>query len=236
MSNHSNSKFTFGNILLGMLALGTLIVSALIALLYFEVTRTPKRTASVAEDNNSQPVTKVEAMLPDGATVVRKVGVGGAASQAAASQSADPNRQQEADAAANALNNGLAPPPINTRALTSGQRVQRSKPRPKRPPREYNGEAQQARNSGERSSRNNANTGNSSSNGEIALEPVNVPPRERSVRPRRSERGDTASGGERSSRSRNSQSSGGERELTPVRPQSRPAQNNKQSEAIDALF
>lgn len=222
MSKNSNSKFTFGNIMIGLLALGTLIVSALIALLYFEVTRTPKRTAAVVQEN--APAATVEAMSPNGAVAVRKIGVDGSAASQAASQPDDPNRQQEAEAAANALNSSIAPPPVNTRALTSGQNVPR-KPRPKRPPRENSDSARNSERS--RSSQNNTT-------GEVALEPVNVP-RERPVQPRR-ERSDSGSG-ERGSRSRNnSQSSGGERELTPVRPPSRQPQNNKQSEAIDALF
>ncbi|WP_027009484.1 hypothetical protein [Conchiformibius kuhniae] len=215
MSNHTNSKFTFGNILLGLLALGTLIVSALMALVYFEVTRTPKRTAAIVQQENGASAAPVEAMSPDGRPVTVATANPGAE---AASAPADPDRRKEAEAAASALNadSAAALPPVNTRALTGGQQVPR-KPRPKRPPRET-ANAEAAQNT---RSQRSQNTG-----GEVALEPVNVP-RERPLPPRNR---NSDSGNSRPSRQ--SQASSGERELTPVRP----AQNNRQTEAIDALF
>lgn len=208
------SKFTFGNILIGLLLLGTLTVITLIILVYFELTRTPKHTPSLPMET-SAPALPVEAMSPDGRPVAPAVQHNNLNNpqQKAASETAI---QKEADEAVAALKTDDNP--INTRALTAGTPPPR-KPRPRRPKEPTGENAQNNRH-------NNANRG------EVALEPTNTPPRgERPLTPRNS-RNSESSGS--TQRARNNNDSG-ERALSPVKP---PQRNNhdKPSEAIDALF
>lgn len=206
------SKFTFGNILLASLLLGTVIVIGLIVLVYMELTRPAQRTAAV-QDNTASAVRRVEIMSPDGKPV-QKLTADGTQPQTASEAAA---RSKEADAAAAALNADSSER-LNTRALTSGAQV-RKPPRPKR--REYSANGTNNGNT-KYGSRNSGNSSGSrgEAKGEVALEPVN---RERPLPPRRERSG---------SRSESKGETSGERTLQPVKPQ----RSNKQSEAIDALF
>lgn len=60
---HQLGKITFGNILLVILVLGTLVVGGLMYKLYQALTETPERTANWQQQQQQQPI---EVMSPDG--------------------------------------------------------------------------------------------------------------------------------------------------------------------------
>lgn len=219
--SRTDSKFTFGNILLGLLLLATVVVIGLIVLVYFQLTRPTQRGTGQTAAIEAPAKQPVEIISPDGKTV-RTDAAGSQPQSAQASAAAQ--QQQEADAAAAALNTQTANAPINSSALTGGAAVPR-KPRPRkpRPPKENteygsNGEPS-ARSSKYRQRNHNADSG------EIPLEPTNRAPREsrreRPLVPRNSERREARNDHE------------GERPLTPVKPK---RQSKQPSEAIDNLF
>ncbi|MDO5355882.1 MAG: hypothetical protein Q4E77_00085 [Conchiformibius sp.] len=213
----SKTKFTFGNILLSLLLLGTVVVIGLIVLVYFQLTSTGQRSSRQQPVAESTPNRPIEIMSPDGKPAFRPQNADGSQPPQAASDTV----QQEADAAANALKADNSP--VNTRALTSGAYVPR-KPRPPRQPRvkrekEYGNRGYAANNGDSQSSKSG------SLKGEVPLEPVNRAPREKPLVPKNSERANRERG--------NNNNNSGERQLTPVKPI---RQNKQQSESIDALF
>lgn len=93
----TRSTFTFGNILLTLLVIGTFAVSALIFILYKELTKTPEITANLHQEQHK---TQIEIMSPDAKAGDKPVYRDTAAdntAQTVAAPSNKPNAAQSAD-------------------------------------------------------------------------------------------------------------------------------------------
>lgn len=164
--SHYKNKLTFGNIIIGLLLLGVIIVISLIALVYFELTQTPKRTA--AQQAGTNPTMSVEAMSPDGRTITRPI-------PRRIDHQINASEAAAADAAASALNAEQETDPLDTSALTSGRRVQHRA----RPKRQHKEPQNQQHNTNEQTQQHNPNNATK----EVPLEPINVP-HEHPVKPK----------------------------------------------------
>lgn len=209
MSN-TKSKMSFGNILLSILLLGTLIVIGLIVLVYFQLTDSSQRTTNTQIQNTStQPPQTVSILLPDGSEKERRV-IDPNHNQQSASQttSASTTANQDADNIANSFKNDHSEQ-LNSRALTGGNIYAPHRPRLK-PKHDNNLSNNTSINNYRSYNRSYSNRNNNKA--EVPIEPNNTM-HERPLQPKNSHQN----------------SNTGEQPLTPIKPK-------KQSESIDALF
>lgn len=209
MSN-TKSKMTFGNILLSILLLGTLIVIGLIVLVYFQLTDPSQRTTnSQIQNTSTQPPQTVSILLPDGSEKERRVVDPNHQSASQTTTPASATINQDADNIANNLKNDQSDQ-LNNRALTGGNIYTPRRPRPK--PRHDNTASNTNNTSNNyRSYNRNSYTNHGNNKGEVPIEPNNT--HERTLQPKNSHQN----------------SNTGEQPLMPIKPK-------KQSESIDALF
>lgn len=231
MSRDSDSKLTFGNILLSLLLLGTIVVIGLIGFVYFELTRTPQHAPLKLDQPTDSTQQKIDALSPQGKTQSiyqeRRPSLPPQASQA---QPTTENNKQTAEAVdAPVYANDVAPPVVKPKP-----------PKPPKPPREKTQTAQEDttippptklspnNNKGEVVLQPTNTPAPRRETGERTLQPKNIP---QNIQPLNSGRSSDDSG---NSRSRNQNSGGGERVLQPKNPPRQ--QQNDGGSNIDNLF
>lgn len=245
MSYESESKLTFGNILLGLLLLGVVVVIGLIVFVYFALTK-PSSSKGFTPQPDNPPAQTIDRLSPDGRTlpsVPRAQALNNGAKPA--ETNTDSAQQTAADKAAKELDMGT--PTMNARdvaATQSGETKPKPvvKPKPVKPkPVQNNNDA--TANTSERNSGERPLTPINKNTGERPLEPINKrTPRndstaaERPLPPKNSAPAQTTrrndDSGSRSSSNRSSDSSG-ERPLKPV---DKPRNSGGGGNNIDNLF
>ncbi|QMT31925.1 hypothetical protein [Alysiella filiformis] len=252
MSYESESKLTFGNILLGLLLLGVVVVIGLIVFVYFALTKQSNNKNTILP-TDAPPSQSIDRLSPDGRALpsVPRAQASGenAKPKTAANATDNTTANSHGDKIAKELNGDNAA--INARDVAIAPerpaRTERPKPiyKPKPKPAVANNNdadsANSERNTGERTL-----TPTNKIAGERTLEPTNKPrfvPRsdstsgERPIQPSnrtntsRSTRNDDASSGSRSSGSRNSDSFAEK----PLKPLNKPRSNGG-GDNIDNLF
>lgn len=254
MSYESESKLTFGNILLGLLLLGVVVVIGLIVFVYFALTKNSSSKTNFTP-NDTPPAQTIDQLSPEGKTLPSVPRAQALDGKKASAPVANPDSAQQnaADKVVKDLATD-APPNMAGRDVLANNAVagERPKPKPKPKPKPVNPDAAA---NGERNNTAVAGekplTPTNRIAGERDLQPTNKRPTQRNesvagerplqpqqninrqpaIQPARSTRNDDSG-------SRSRSNSSGEIPLKPTNTNSKPRNNNGggSGTAIDDLF
>lgn len=249
MSYESESKLTFGNILLGLLLLGVVVVIGLIVFVYFALTK-PSSSKGFTPQPDNPPAQTIDRLSPDGRTlpsVPRSQALSNGAKPAETNNN-DTAQQNAADKVAKELDTGTAT--MNARDVATAPTGETkpkavNKPKPVQKPKPAQTNNDDAANTSERNSSERTLTPTNKNTGERTLEPTNrrtprndnstagerpLPPKNSAPPAQPTRRSDDS--GSRSSSSRSNETSG-ERQLKPVE---KPRNSGGGGNNIDNLF
>lgn len=253
MSYESESKLTFGNILLGLLLLGVVVVIGLIVFVYFALTK-PSSSKGFTPQPDNPPAQTIDRLSPDGRTlpsVPRSQALSNGAKPAETNNN-DTAQQNAADKVAKELDTGTAT--INARDVATAPTGETkpkavNKPKPVQKPKPAQTNNDDAANTSERNSSERTLTPTNKNTGERTLEPTNrrtprndnannaagerqLQPSNRNTPPPQRATRNNDDSGSRSSSSRSNETSG-ERQLKPVE---KPRNSGGGGNNIDNLF